>query len=99
MQIHHTIDVTAFHRVAPTRSQAVQKDGEQASGQTERQPLHAGPRTGMSAKINELDYTQTVEPVRELSPVNVHPKHRAAIDTLLTIAHYDGGDSIINTYA
>ena len=39
------------------------------------------------------------ELIRELTPVNVNPRHATAIDTFLNVAHYSGGDSIINLYA
>ena len=86
MNVHNTIDVTAFYRVMSAPKPPV----------NEQQGQHYTPKTTDAAALR---YTQSVEPARELKPVNVHPRHVTAIDTFLTIAHYSGDDTIINTYA
>ncbi len=57
------------------------------------------PQPAQSLPRHQVSYTHSVEQIRELAPVNVHPKNHAAIDTILNIAYYDGGEPIINTFA
>lgn len=91
MRVPTTIDVSAYYRVAPS----IRSDAAKVAPVVEREAS----TQEKSAQKSTLDYNQAVEKVRELNPVNIHPKQAAAIDTFLSIAYYAGGESIINTYA
>ena len=95
MDVNLTVDISPFFR--PT---AQVKPAQPAPVREEQSPLNQAQATSVKpAAKAAVGYTQSVELIRELKPVNVHPKNHAAIDTILNIAHYDGGESIINTYA
>ncbi len=78
----------------PSRSQSSPLPGDAARAghlSADAPPTTARVVAGGGRAVNEL--------IRELTSVNVNPRHATAIDTFLNVAHYSGGDSIINVYA
>ncbi len=111
MNVHNTIDVTAYTRVASTRANAALRlrEGEvepvvlgptkQGSRSTEVKGVNDAYEHKKAPTAARVDYNQSVAQARELKPVNDYPKNATAIDTFLNIKHYSGGEHIVNTYA